>query len=107
MRLSRNRRFFRLTVLAAACAAFTAHASAAVVVAARSDLADLTLEQLGNIVVTSVSRREERLAEAPASIYVITAQEIRSSGATTLPEVLRLAPNLNVARADAVQYAIT
>ncbi|APV52270.1 hypothetical protein BWI17_03505 [Betaproteobacteria bacterium GR16-43] len=73
----------------------------------RADLADLSLEQLSNVVVTSVSRREERLADAPASIYVITSQEIRASGATTLPEALRLAPNLDVARADAVQYAIS
>ena len=72
-----------------------------------ANLADLSLEQLGNIVVTSVSRREEPLAEAPASIYVITAEDIRRSGATSLPEALRLAPNLQVARADANQYAIS
>ena len=43
------------------------------------DLADLTLEQLGNVVVTSVSRREERLIEAPASIFVINGDDIRRS----------------------------
>jgi len=74
---------------------------------AAADLADLSLEQLGNIVVLSVSRREESLAEAPASIYVITNDEIRRAGATSLPEALRLAPNLMVARADANQYAIS
>ena len=70
-------------------------------------LAVLSLEQLGDIQVTSVLKRSERLADAPASIYVITGEEIRRSGATSLPEALRLAPNLEVARADAVQYAIT
>ena len=70
-------------------------------------LAELSLEQLSNIVVTLAARREQRLADAPASVYVITADDIRRSGARTLPEALRLAPNLQVARADANQYAIT
>jgi iron complex outermembrane receptor protein len=74
---------------------------------AAASLADLSLEQLGNIVVLSVSRREESLAEAPASIYVITSEEIRRAGVTSIPEALRLAPNLLVARADANQYAIS
>jgi iron complex outermembrane receptor protein len=72
-----------------------------------ADLADLSLEELANIEITSVSRRAERLADAPASIYVITGEDIRRSGATSLPEVLRLAPNLQVARIDSRQYAIT
>lgn len=71
------------------------------------DLADLTLEQLANIEITSVSKRAEPLSDAAASIYVISAEEIRRSGATSLPEALRLAPNLQVARADNNQYAIT
>ena len=72
-----------------------------------ASLADLSLEQLSNVEVTSVSRHAESLAEAPASIYVISAEDIRRSGATSIPEVLRLAPNLIVARADANQYAIS
>ncbi len=71
------------------------------------ELADLSLEELANLEVTSVSGRAERLSGAPASIYVITADEIRRSGATSLPEALRLAPNLQVARLDASQYAIS
>ncbi|MES2759346.1 MAG: TonB-dependent receptor [Pseudomonadota bacterium] len=72
-----------------------------------SELSDLSLEQLSNVVVTSVSRQEERLAHAAASITTISASEIRRSGARTLPEALRLAPNLQVARVDARNYAIT
>src|SRR5687768_3027829 len=68
---------------------------------------ELSLEQLGDIVVMSVSRREESLRSAAASIYVITGEDIRRAGVTTLPEALRLAPNLQVARADANPYAIT
>jgi iron complex outermembrane receptor protein len=72
-----------------------------------TSLANLTLEELANIEVTSVSRRAESVADAPAAIYVISADDIRRSGAVTLPEALRLAPNLLVAQIDAGQYAIT
>jgi iron complex outermembrane receptor protein len=70
-------------------------------------LGDLSLEQLGKVDITSVSGRSERLADAPASIYVISGDDIRRSGATTLPEALRLAPNLEVARVSASTYAIS
>jgi iron complex outermembrane receptor protein len=70
-------------------------------------LVDFSLEQLADIVVTSVSRQETRLAEAPASIYIISGADIRRAGALSLPEALRLAPNLQVARADARSYAVT
>ena len=71
------------------------------------ELADLSLEQLGNVEIISVSRHSERLSEAPASIYVISHEDIARSGATTLPEALRLAPNLDVARVSASSYAIS
>jgi iron complex outermembrane receptor protein len=74
---------------------------------ADTTLADFSLEQLTEVVVTSVSRQESRLGDAPASIYVISGADIRRSGAATLPEALRLAPNLQVARADAHNYAIS
>ena len=75
--------------------------------APEADIADLTLEQLNEIVVTSVSRQEEKLGNAAASLYVISATDIRRSGARSLPEALRLAPNLEVARVDARNYAIS
>jgi iron complex outermembrane receptor protein len=92
---------------ASVAAAAFALPAAAQPMSVAANLADLSLEQLGNIVVLSVSRREESLAEAPASIYVITSDEIRRAGVTSIPEALRLAPNLIVARADANQYAIS
>lgn len=89
-------------------ALLAAAAAAALPAQARAiDLADLSLEQLREVVVTSVSRREETLTQVAAAVYVISADDIRRSGATTLPEALRLAPTLNVARADANQYAIS
>ncbi len=74
---------------------------------ATQDLGDLSLEELSSLTVTTVSGRDEPLSGALASIYVITADDIRRSGYTTLPEVLRLAPNLEVARTGANGYAIT
>lgn len=70
------------------------------------DLANLSIEQLAQIKVTSASKQAEPLSEAPAALYVITDKDIERSGATSLPEVLRLAPNLNVQQIDASQYAI-
>jgi iron complex outermembrane receptor protein len=72
-----------------------------------ADLADLSLEDLANLEVTSVSRRPEPVSDAAASIFVITNGDIRRSGARTLPEALRLAPNLQVARVSAGTYAIS
>lgn len=72
-----------------------------------NDLGQLSIEQLGNLEVTSVAKRPQPLNEAAASIFVITAEDIRRSGATTLPEALRLAPNLEVARINAFTYAIS
>ena len=97
----------RSLVIAAALALALAPAAFATAQQRIAQLADLSLEQLADIVVTSVSRREQKLADAPASIYVITADDIRRSGVRSLPEALRLAPNLQVARADANQYAVT
>jgi iron complex outermembrane receptor protein len=70
-------------------------------------LADLSIEELSNIEVVSVSKRPEALIDAPASVYVITAEDIRRSGAASLPDVLRLAPNLQVAQTSNANYSIT
>src|SRR6185312_12162667 len=72
-----------------------------------SDLGDLSIEELSQIEVLSVSRRPESIREAPAAIYVITGEDIRRSGAVTLAEALRLAPNLEVARVNSQSYAIS
>jgi iron complex outermembrane receptor protein len=71
------------------------------------DLQALSIDDLANLEVTSVSKHREALSQAPAAIYVITAEDIRRSGASSLPEALRLAPNLEVARINASSYAIT
>jgi len=70
------------------------------------DLSKFSLEELANVEVTSVSKSAEPVGAAPAAIYVITSQAIARSGADTLPEILRLAPNLHVAQAGASRYVI-
>jgi iron complex outermembrane receptor protein len=77
------------------------------VAATPAALSRLSIEELAEIEVTSVSRRTERLADAPAAVYVITREQIRGAGVTTLPEALRLAPNLQVARINSNSYAIS
>ena len=72
-----------------------------------ADLSTLSIDDLANVEITSVSKRPEPLSEAPAAIFVITNDDIRRSGAAFLPDALRLAPNLQVARVDAANYAIT
>jgi len=69
-------------------------------------LKTLTLEQLGNIEVTTVTKEPEVLWKTPAAIYVITQQDIQRYGATTIPEALRLAPGVEVAQISADQWAI-
>lgn len=100
---------FPFPLRAAACVAalLAAPAAHAIVPAQNEDIAELSLEELANIQVTSVSKRAESLSDAAASIFVITGNDIRRAGSTSLPEALRLAPNLQVARVDARNYAVT
>jgi len=65
-----------------------------------SDLENLALEQLVNVQVTSVSKRETVLFTSPAAISGITQEDIRRSGMTSIPESLRLVPGPDVARID-------
>ena len=53
---------------------------------------ELTLEQLGNVEVTTVSKEPEQLWKAAAAVFVLTSDDIRRSGATSIPELLRLVP---------------
>lgn len=81
----------------------------AVVVAepAAENLMALSLDELVNLEVTSVARRSQKLSTAAAAIFVISAEDIRRSGASSIPEALRLAPGLEVARIDANKWAVS
>lgn len=97
------------TRLALAClgAALAWPAQAAVAPTRQDDLADLSIEELANIQVMSVSKKPERLLDAPASVFVITAEDICRAGVHSLPEALRLAPNLHVAQRSSYGYSIS
>ena len=72
-----------------------------------ADLLDLSFEDLMQIVVTSVSKRAQKLSEAPAAVTVLTSEDIRRSGMTTIPDLLRTVPGLHVASIDSNSWAIT
>jgi iron complex outermembrane receptor protein len=71
------------------------------------ELKQLNVEDLMNIQVTSVARHPEKLIEAASAIQVITQEDIRRSGATSIPEALRLADNLQVAQKNSHDWAIS
>lgn len=72
-----------------------------------SRLAEMSLQELMDIEVTSVSHRPEKASAAAAAVFVITADDIRRSGMTSLPDILRLAPGVNVAQAHNGQWAVS
>ncbi|MFP7755626.1 TonB-dependent receptor plug domain-containing protein [Thermodesulfobacteriota bacterium B35] len=68
---------------------------------------DLPLEDLLSLQVVSVSKKKQRLSEVASAVFVITAEDIRRSGVTSIPEALRMAPGIHVARIDANKWVIT
>ncbi|MGA9883487.1 MAG: TonB-dependent receptor [Candidatus Acidiferrales bacterium] len=64
------------------------------------------MEQLGNVEVTTVSKEPEEVWKTAAAIYVITQEDIRRSGATSIPELLRLVPGVEVARIDSDHWSV-
>jgi iron complex outermembrane recepter protein len=97
----------RGVLLALALAVAAATRAAAQQPEREPDLADLDIEELGRIRITSTSRRPEPASRAAAAVYVITREDIRRAGAGSLPEALRLAPGLQVARVTARDWSIT
>lgn len=115
MNFSANRRVFRpqwRSRLPWALAAWLLAASAAAALQDErqvdpSELRSLSIEELMEVEVTSVSRRIERFSQTSAALTVITNEDIRRSGARSLPEALRLANSLHVARVDSRTWAIS
>jgi iron complex outermembrane recepter protein len=71
------------------------------------DLTESSLEDLMNIEVTTVSKKEQRLSQTPAAIYVITQEDIRRSGMTSLPDLLRMVPGLQVGQIQGGSWAVS
>ncbi len=68
---------------------------------------ELSIEELMNVKVTTVSRRAQKLSEVASAIFVITQDDIRRSGATSIPDALRMAPGVQVDRVSTGQWAIS
>jgi len=71
------------------------------------DLANESLEDLMNIKVTSVSKQEQKVSRTAAAIFVITSEDIRRSGATNIPDLLRMVPGVDVAQINANTWAVS
>jgi len=71
-----------------------------------TDITSMSVEDLMNLEVTSVSKRSQKVANAAAAIFVLTQEDIRRSGARNIPEALRMVPGLEVARIDEKKWAI-
>jgi iron complex outermembrane recepter protein len=89
----------------AGLAAWLMHGAA--LAAPPDNFADLSLEELMDVPVTSVSRKASTVGESAAAVAVITPEDIRRLGITSIPEALRLVPGINVARVTANKWAIT
>ncbi len=71
-----------------------------------NDLRSMSVEELLNIEVTSVSKKEQTLSQVAAAIYVITQEDIRRSGASNIPDLLRMVPGMDVAQINANNWAV-
>ncbi|WP_373497964.1 TonB-dependent receptor plug domain-containing protein [Desulfococcus sp.] len=70
------------------------------------DFTEFSLEELKSVKITSASKMPENLSEVPSAVFVITRDDIRRSGATSIPEALRMAPGVEVARISATEWAV-
>jgi len=75
--------------------------------AVADDLTELSLENLMDVEITSVSKKKTKVSNAAAAIFVLTQEDIRRSGATSVPELLRQVPGINVAQAGANTWAVS
>jgi iron complex outermembrane receptor protein len=71
------------------------------------DLSQVPIEDLMNIEVTSVSRKEQKMSQAAAAIFVITQEDIQRSGATNIPDLLRMVPGMDVSQINANTWAVS
>ncbi|MDM8544083.1 TonB-dependent receptor [Desulfococcaceae bacterium HSG7] len=72
-----------------------------------TDLTDLSIQELMNVEITLAARKPRKLSETSAAVFMITAEDIRRSGVTSIPEALRMVPGLQVARIGSGRWAIT
>ena len=89
------------------CASLPPQAAQAQQQVADADVQQLSIEQLADVEITSVSKAPQSLSTAAAAVYVISHDDVIRSGATSVPDMLRLAPNLEVMQTSPANYEIT
>jgi iron complex outermembrane recepter protein len=75
--------------------------------APKADLASMSLEDLMNVHVTSVSKQDQKMSQVAAAIFVISQEDIRRSGATNIPDLLRMVPGMDVPQINANTWAVS
>jgi iron complex outermembrane receptor protein len=103
-RPSRRRRGWAMLVLLPLAAALPVPVGAQTT---PPDLTRLSIEDLMNIEITSASRKEQRIMDVSAAVFVITQDDIRRSGMTAIPDLLRLVPGVNVAQINSNKWAVS
>ena len=68
---------------------------------------DMDIAQLMSITITSVAKKEQPLSDAAAAVFVITQEDIRRSGVTTLPDALAMAPGMQVAKINGGKWSVS
>ncbi len=71
------------------------------------DFFDMNIEELLAVDIYSVSKRPRKLTESPAAIYILTCEDVRRSGATSIPEALRMVSGMNVARSESGRWQVS
>lgn len=102
-----NKRNEKITGVIVLLLAFLVTRSTAFAESASGDPLALSLEELMDVEVYSVSKKPERLINAAAAIYVLTYEDIRRSGARSIPEALRMVPGLSVARINGNSWSVS
>lgn len=98
-----HRGMLRVVFVAACCSSIATHGAED----NQEVLTALSLEDLMQVEVVTASRNSSTLMDTPAAVYVITSEDIRRSGVTTIPDALRMAPGIDVARIDASRFAVS
>jgi len=106
-RSDRSDQTLALRMLAGLLSVLVATNAAAETVPRAEYLADLSLEELLDMEIYSAAKKKQKTSETAAAVYVLTTEDIRRAGVTTIPEALRLVPGVEVARIDSNKWAIS
>lgn len=100
-------KFFRPSVSAVFLLFILSSQSARAQTNPADDLTQLSIEKLMTIDISSVGKKDQKISETAAAVYVITQEDIRRSGLNSIPELLRMVPGLDVERIDSSEWAIS